>query len=472
MDHCQSGTDNDNHGSRQHKRTDAVPGVTPSTFTQSLKPGEHATVMKTVNAPTFLPRPDVYFLADTTGSMGGALENVKANAVAILNQVKAATKDSRFGAGEYKDFGDPFVYRNEASIQGADDGGAAALAAINTWQPSGGGDLSEGNLFALHKLVTEAGFRSDSTRIVVWFGDAPGHDPICKSVSGEASDVTLASVIEDLKAANIKVIAVSITSGPSLDGVNWDSYPGCSGSGSGGQASAITGATKGQYFSDVSPSDVANAIISGLTSLPVTFKPTATCDKGLSATFDATEKTVDSGAAATFTETLTLDSGVTGSSDLKCTVDFLLNGVSGGDAFIERNTITPIVAPPPVCTNVKATTTQLWPANHKFVTVGLTGATGGTLAINGVTQDEPLDGTGDGDTGPDAAWVSSTVRDQVQLRAERSGKGDGRVYRIAYSVNGAGGKCDGLVYVSVPHDQGPGGAAVDTKSVVVNSFGA
>jgi hypothetical protein len=130
-----------------------------------------------------------------------------------------------------------------------------------------------------------------------------------------------------------------------------------------------------------------------------------------------------------------------------------------------------IVFPSPDCTGVKATLTQLWPPNHKFVTVGLTGATGGTLVITGVTQDEPLNGTGDGDTSPDAAWVSSTVRDKVQLRAERSGTGDGRVYRVAFEVNGSGGECSGVVYVGVPHDQGKGDAAVDTKSVVVNSFG-
>jgi hypothetical protein len=69
-----------------------------------------------------------------------------------------------------------------------------------------------------------------------------------------------------------------------------------------------------------------------------------------------------------------LDLGGTSTSELKCTVDFTLNGVSGGDTFIEKNTITPINSVTP-CPSVKATLTQLWPANHKFVTVGLTGAT-------------------------------------------------------------------------------------------------
>ncbi|GLH99380.1 hypothetical protein Pa4123_46560 [Phytohabitans aurantiacus] len=117
---------------------------------------------------------------------------------------------------------------------------------------------------------------------------------------------------------------------------------------------------------------------------------------------------------------------------------------------------------------------SLWPPNHKFVAVTLTGATDPdgdktTLTITGVTQDEPLDGLGDGDTAPDAAVVAGRT-DQVQLRAERSGTGDGRVYRISFTVSDGKDRCTGTVYVGVPHDQS-GDPAVDTKSVVVNSFG-
>jgi hypothetical protein len=92
-----------------------------------------------------------------------------------------------------------------------------------------------------------------------------------------------------------------------------------------------------------------------------------------------------------------------------------------------------------------------------------------TITITGVTQDEPLNGLGDGDTAPDAAAVSGHP-DQVQLRAERSGTGDGRVYRIAFTVSDGKSSCTGTVFVGVPHDQS-GAPAVDTTSVVVNSFG-
>lgn len=49
----------------------------------------------------------------------------------------------------------------------------------------------------------------------------------------------------------------------------------------------------------------------------------------------------------------------------------------------------------------------------------------------------------------------------ADVRAERSGTGDGRVYRIMFSADdGKGGSCTGEVLVTVPHDQS-GAAAVD-----------
>lgn len=128
----------------------------------------------------------------------------------------------------------------------------------------------------------------------------------------------------------------------------------------------------------------------------------------------------------------------------------------------------------PSCVNVKASPNSIWPPNHKFKTVTLSGATdpdgdATTLTITGVTQDESLNGTGDGDTSPDAATVAGRT-DQVQVRAERSGNGDGRVYRISFTVSDGKLSCSGTAYVGVPHDQS-GDPAVDTTSVTVNSFG-
>jgi hypothetical protein len=85
-----------------------------------------------------------------------------------------------------------------------------------------------------------------------------------------------------------------------------------------------------------------------------------------------------------------------------------------------------------------------------------------TITILGVTQDEPLDGLGDGDTAPDAVIQGSSVL----LRAERAGTptvpGNGRVNRIHFTANdGVGGLCSDSVTVCVPHDIRKGSSCVD-----------
>jgi hypothetical protein len=105
----------------------------------------------------------------------------------------------------------------------------------------------------------------------------------------------------------------------------------------------------------------------------------------------------------------------------------------------------------PDCSDVQPSRNRLWAPNHKFRLVGLAGATdpdGDAVSyeIRSVTQDEPVL------RGPDAKRGERS--DQVWLRAERRGKGDGRVYRIEYLAwDGHGNACDGTATVVVPHDR-------------------
>jgi hypothetical protein len=86
-----------------------------------------------------------------------------------------------------------------------------------------------------------------------------------------------------------------------------------------------------------------------------------------------------------------------------------------------------------------------------------------------VTQDEALNGAGDGNTSPDAAWA--TRSDEVKVRAERSGRGNGRVYRFEVEASdGSGHTCTGTVLLGVPHDRGRGRNPVDS-GLAVDSFG-
>lgn len=223
------------------------------------------TITVTVPPTGTTPKADVYLLADTTGSMGPVLEAVKAGADAILGDPALGAFDVAWGVGNYRDFPipTPNSYAFQHQLAPTTDHTAAATA-IGTWNAAEGSDISEGQLYALHELATDAsiGWRPDSKKIVVWFGDAPGHDPICTDLTGLASAITEASATADLVGAEITLVAVSTTTGTTgaLDGDpqgDAHDYTTCPGTGSAGQATRMTAATPGgTHTTGIDPSDI------------------------------------------------------------------------------------------------------------------------------------------------------------------------------------------------------------------------
>lgn len=126
-------------------------------------------------------------------------------------------------------------------------------------------------------------------------------------------------------------------------------------------------------------------------------------------------------------------------------------------------TVTP-VNDAPVCGAAAPGVSVLWPANHQWEPVTISGITDKegdaiSISIDSIFQDEPTNGLGDGDTSPDGQGLGSS---SAQVRAERSGKGNGRYYHIGFTASdGNGGECAGTVQVNVPKSQGKKGAAVD-----------
>lgn len=108
---------------------------------------------------------------------------------------------------------------------------------------------------------------------------------------------------------------------------------------------------------------------------------------------------------------------------------------------------------------------KLWPPNHKYVDYRVQYTDpdddSETLVTEGTHDEfadgEEMNGAGNTDNDVDPATDSDTGDDPETshaLRAERSGRGDGRVYTIMYEVSDGGDSsiCTGTFTVEVPHD--------------------
>jgi Integrin beta chain VWA domain len=250
-------------------RTAAVT-IQPDTNVLRLRPDQALNETLTVNIPKGAGpgKADVYLLADTTGSMRPILTAVRAAANNILAALAALPADIAYGVGNYKDFAQgthPYGFQHQLSPTSST---TAVTAAINTWSASGGGDTPEAALFALHSLAVAPGagigWRSKSKRIIVWFGDAPSHDPICTEISG-APTVTEANATQALVTQGITVLAIS-TATPGLDGdpkVDAGGYKDKCGAPGGepGQATRITSATGGSLATGIHAGNIVATII-------------------------------------------------------------------------------------------------------------------------------------------------------------------------------------------------------------------
>jgi hypothetical protein len=113
---------------------------------------------------------------------------------------------------------------------------------------------------------------------------------------------------------------------------------------------------------------------------------------------------------------------------------------------------------PPNCDLSAAKPAVLWPPNHSLVPIAITNLSDPNndqvaITVLTITQDEPVDGLGDGDTSPDAVISGNNIL----IRSERSGSGDGRIYRITFRANdGFGESCTGSITICAPHSRKPG----------------
>ncbi|MDH5491200.1 MAG: MSCRAMM family adhesin SdrC [Myxococcales bacterium] len=196
----------------------------------------------TLEFATLLRRADVYFLVDTTGSMGGELANLKSSlSGTIIPMVRSRIAEAWFGVGGFDDYpngtygsgADRPLYLRQAMTSDA----AAAQAAANGLSLHFGNDGPESHIPALWGLATRgalwmgptmptcpaghfgaACFRPDAVPVIVVITDAPSHNYPGVDYSGITPvPPTYPITMDALRSIGARVVGVnSGSAGPML----------------------------------------------------------------------------------------------------------------------------------------------------------------------------------------------------------------------------------------------------------------
>lgn len=233
--------------------------------------------------------------------------------------------------------------------------------------------------------------------------------------------------------------------------------------------------TPGTYTITYTATDGARSSTATLVVTVVdTTLPVITVNGANPATVECHTSYTDAGATASDTCAGNLPVNTSGSVNVNVpgTYTITYTATDGPNTATATRTVIVVDTIAPVI-NLKTTPIALWPPNHTYQTINVTGLVQSvtdscdvnlgisSVVITQVTSDEPENDAGDGNTLNDIV-IGSDCK-SVQLRAERSGSGNGRVYSITLRVRDASGNTGTAVFkVTVPKNQGSGGAAVDS----------
>jgi len=184
-----------------------------------------------------------------------------------------------------------------------------------------------------------------------------------------------------------------------------------------------------------------------------TFQVTASDDRGYVASVSPSSVPVATGGTVNISVQLKVPAGVSGVTSDTLTVTATSPTTGASNFAILTSPVT--LNRPPDVSQAAPSTAMLWPPNHKMVPVTIVGVTDPdgdpfSIQITAIAQDEPTNGLGDGNACPDGQGINTAI---AQLRAERSGTGNGRVYTITFTATDSKGASSmGSVTVAVPHD--------------------
>lgn len=202
----------------------------PPTDFYVVLPYEDPAITRELDFTARLGRGDIFFLVDTTGSMGIAINNVRSSlATTIVPAIQAAIVDVVMGVGDFRDFPvDPYGDSGDWAFrvpQIMTSDVAAVQTALNALRAGGGNDGPEAALEGLFGAAAGtscpdgfgmACFRNDSHPIIVLVTDAEMHNGPggANPYSGIAGAHTFTETIAALNMRSVKVVGVAVDPAP------------------------------------------------------------------------------------------------------------------------------------------------------------------------------------------------------------------------------------------------------------------
>jgi len=218
--------------------------VDPDTVWLTLSPGESAQVQKTVIVPAIIPKGDILFAFDLTGSMADEIDTAKVYADSIMKVVSALVSDPYFGVISYMDYPDSFTYCGYSAWYGDLASGdyayqldlaltsntAAVAAAIFGLTTGNGRDGPQDYTRIFYESYADSyniGYRPGAKRILLNFADdvphdcdlnlgipgstsvwSTGGDPGRDEVMGNADDLDLQTVLGEMASNGVTLMEI------------------------------------------------------------------------------------------------------------------------------------------------------------------------------------------------------------------------------------------------------------------------
>lgn len=213
--------------------------LTPS-IEATLRPGEShtETVTGTIDGAPSLG--DVMFIMDLTGSMGGELNNAKANSINIMNAIRNLIPNTNFGLSSHMDYpayysgcgygttygnsGVDYPYMLDASLS---DDLSAVETGLNSLSLGAGVDGPENYTRPLWELSNDpaTGWRAGSKKIAIaWLDNIPhdcnvfglidintvttGPDPGRNAIANDDDDLVFVETLEQMRDNEIALITL------------------------------------------------------------------------------------------------------------------------------------------------------------------------------------------------------------------------------------------------------------------------